>query len=114
MAYKTYRGRAIDLEAIRRKNEGTVAVGNMGVNARGDKLGPGGEIISPVQHRARMHHTNTTVSTETVSIKGDLPADEAGVFEEKPAKKTSKKKAITTETQTDSGDIIIEDDADES
>lgn len=43
--YKTMQGRPIDLEALRSKNELTVAVGNAGVNARGDKLGKGGKIV---------------------------------------------------------------------
>ena len=36
----TANGNAIDMEAIRLKNENTVAVGNMRVNARGDELSP--------------------------------------------------------------------------
>jgi len=36
----TANGSAIDMEAIRLKNEQTVAVGNMRVNARGDELSP--------------------------------------------------------------------------
>lgn len=36
----TANGNAIDMEAIRLKNEKTVAVGNMRVNARGDELSP--------------------------------------------------------------------------
>lgn len=113
MLHKTYRGKMIDLETIRRKNEDTVAVGNMGVNARGDKLGPGGRVIAPVQEAARRHHNRTAVSTETVGIKGDMPADAAGVLEEKPVKKGTKKKVVK-ETETKSGDIIIEDENDES
>ena len=38
-------GKPIDFEALRTKNEKTVAVGNTGTNSRGDKLGKGGKII---------------------------------------------------------------------
>ena len=38
-------GREIDMEKLMQKNELTQAVGNAKVNARGDKLGPGGKII---------------------------------------------------------------------
>jgi len=38
-------GKEIDLDKLRLRNETTVAVGNARVNARGDKLGPGGKII---------------------------------------------------------------------
>lgn len=112
MVYRTYRGKIIDLEAIRRKHADTVAVGNMGVNARGDKLGPGGEIISPVQEKSRMHYDTTVISTETASIKGDMPADEAGVLEDAPVKRATKKKG--KERETASGDIVMEDETDES
>jgi hypothetical protein len=43
--YKTMQGREVDLEAIRSKNELTVAVGNVQMNARGDQLGKGGKVI---------------------------------------------------------------------
>lgn len=38
-------GREIDLEKLMRENELMPAIGNMKVNARGDELGPGGQII---------------------------------------------------------------------
>jgi hypothetical protein len=38
-------GREIDMEKLMSQNELTPAVGNAKVNARGDKLGPGGKII---------------------------------------------------------------------
>lgn len=39
------RGKVIDMELLRKKNELTPAVGNARVNARGDELGPGGKIV---------------------------------------------------------------------
>ena len=38
--YRTSQGKTIDLGALQLQNEGTRAVGNMGVNARGDKVNP--------------------------------------------------------------------------
>ena len=45
--YKSAKGKIIDYEAIRLKNEKTVATGNttIPVNARGDQLGKDGKII---------------------------------------------------------------------
>ena len=34
------------MDAVKLANETTTAVGNMKVNARGDKLGPGGQVIA--------------------------------------------------------------------
>jgi hypothetical protein len=42
--YKSARGKMVDMEAIKLANEDTIAIGNMKVNARGDKLGPGGRV----------------------------------------------------------------------
>jgi hypothetical protein len=44
--YKTARGKAINIDKIKLSNEGVVAVGNMKVNARGDLLGAGGQVIA--------------------------------------------------------------------
>ena len=43
--HRTMRGKVIDMDALRQKNELTPAVGNWKVNARGDEIGPGGKII---------------------------------------------------------------------
>lgn len=43
--YKTAQGLNLDIDSLRLNNEETIAVGNMKVNARGDKIGPGGRIV---------------------------------------------------------------------
>lgn len=43
--YRTARGTHIDMLKLINQNEMTIAVGNMNVNARGDKLGQGGKVI---------------------------------------------------------------------
>ena len=43
--YKSMQGKVVDMDLLRQKNELTPAVGNAKVNARGDELGPGGEIV---------------------------------------------------------------------
>ena len=45
--YKTMQGRMVDIEKLRAANESVQAVGNMNVNARGDVLGPGGNVVTP-------------------------------------------------------------------
>ena len=44
--YRTAQGKAVDLDGLILVNERTIAVGNMGVNARGDELGPGGIVVN--------------------------------------------------------------------
>lgn len=43
--YQTSKGKTIDLNKLINQNELTIAVGNAKVNARGDKIGPGGQVI---------------------------------------------------------------------
>ena len=38
-------GKQIDMDMLRKRNELTPAVGNARINARGDEIGPGGQII---------------------------------------------------------------------
>ena len=43
--YRTANGKQVDLDLLISRNELTPAVGNARVNARGDELGPGGQIV---------------------------------------------------------------------
>lgn len=43
--YRSANGKIVDLDLLRQRNELTPAVGNLRVNARGDEIGPNGEII---------------------------------------------------------------------
>jgi len=42
--YRTANGKQINMDSLLAANEREIAVGNMGVNARGDQLGPGGVV----------------------------------------------------------------------
>lgn len=43
--YRSAQGLPVDIDSLRLSNEETIAVGNMKVNARGDQLGPNGEVV---------------------------------------------------------------------
>ena len=43
--YRSMQGKVVDMELLTQKNELAPAVGNVRVNARGDELGAGGQII---------------------------------------------------------------------
>lgn len=43
--YTSIRGKEIDMEKLSLRHETIPAVGNLKVNARGDELGPGGQIV---------------------------------------------------------------------
>lgn len=111
MAHKSYRGKHIDMDTLRKANEDQVAMGNMKVNAKGDKLGRGGEIVESASSRTRKHYNTTSTTRQTVSIKDD--ADDQAVFPEEVAPK-AKKKTKTVEREDSDGNIVINEAEDDS
>ena len=114
--HTSYRGATIDMEAMRRENEKVPALGNMNVNAKGDKLARGGAVAKTADQLARENHRVQSAVIQA-GLKGPLPSSPA-IVEQKQvtpvkatAKATSKK---TVEKELPSGDIIVEDDNDAS
>lgn len=77
--YRTAQGRSVDLGALQLKNEHVRAVGNMKVNARGDKIDSNNQPIESrnqqVSRQYRRQVTNTSnapVSATTADV--DIPA----------------------------------------
>ena len=58
--YRTSQGKTIDLGALQLQNETTRAVGNMGVNARGDKVSPQNKVTE-----SRNSSVNRTYKKQT-------------------------------------------------
>jgi hypothetical protein len=68
--YKTFQGKQIDMDLLRKKNELTPAVGNARVNARGDELGPGGKIIKKREELVREYYKGSEpVAEEAPRVK---------------------------------------------
>lgn len=68
--YKTARGKTVDLGALIMKNEKTRAVGNMGVNARGDRVDPQGSVVdskNSATKRSYDAHVSNVVDAPVVS-----------------------------------------------
>lgn len=72
--YKTARGVPIDMGKLINQNETTIAVGNMNVNARGDKIGPGGKVI---KQRDEIIGTNVPnqINVKQTPVIGETPKD---------------------------------------
>lgn len=65
--YKTAMGKPVDLGALQLQNENVRAVGNMGVNARGDVVDSGNKIIDQKNRQVqRQYRRATNVSTQHV------------------------------------------------
>lgn len=104
----SYRGVTIDMEALSRENEKAVAIGNMKVNARGDKLGTGATVTKTSDQIARENHRVQSAVVNT-GLKGKPPVAE-GITLDKPATLKVQQPKKTKEVQLPSGDIIIKDD----
>ena len=55
-------GKEIDMEKLALRNELSVAVGNMKVNARGDELGTGGKIVRTREQILQDYYKNNSRS----------------------------------------------------
>jgi len=70
---RTAKGVVINIDDIIASSPSTTAVGNMGVNARGDKLGKGGEIEQTREQRTRAYYKDhPQASNRKVSLKGEM------------------------------------------
>ncbi len=56
--YTSVRGKEIDMEKLALKNETLPAVGNLKVNARGDELGAGGQIVRTREQILQDYYNN--------------------------------------------------------
>ena len=81
--YRTARGRELDMNKLVNQNELTIAVGNAKVNARGDKLGPNGQIIQRREDAQRINETaaipeQTNVRKSVNTVKNVVDMDPEG------------------------------------
>jgi hypothetical protein len=75
--YKTMRGKVVDMEQLQQRNELTPAVGNARVNARGDELGPGGQIIRKKEDILKDYYENQqSVPDEPMPVRNKTVVEE--------------------------------------
>ena len=82
------RGKQVDMDLLRKRNELTPAVGNAKVNARGDEIGAGGQIVRKREDLVAEHYAVANASQQR------QPVEE--IVEEVPVKQTPIKKAAKT------------------
>jgi hypothetical protein len=66
--YRSAQGKVVDLGALVLQNENTRAVGNMKVNARGDRIDENGKIIA-----TRGEQVNKSINRTTSNVKSSQP-----------------------------------------
>jgi hypothetical protein len=67
--HRTAMGKTVDMSTILAKNEKTRAVGNMGVNARGDTIDAHGRIIKPVTAKVNEAYGKTVGNRSAQAVK---------------------------------------------
>jgi hypothetical protein len=98
--YRTAMGKTVDMGALMLQNEGVRAVGNMAVNAKGDKLNSSNTVIDRKSNQINRQNKKQVVSeriqtgTSNSSLKRDTldelnVVDPADVFEDIPADEVS-------------------------
>lgn len=106
--YRTALGKSIDMDMLRKKNELTPAVGNVRVNARGDELGPGGQIIRKHEDVVRDYYKENPVNV--VNEEPSQPVKTV-VEEEAPTmNKTTSSKEVSRAQQAAAEEEWVEDD----
>lgn len=73
--YKSNKGKIVDFQSLLAQYGDQPAVGNMNVNARGDLIGKGGQVIQKAEDRARAYYKDNPKSSTASksSIKGPMP-----------------------------------------
>lgn len=104
---RTAMGRSVDMASLVTQNEKTRAVGNMGVNARGDVLDSQNRVVKDNTSRVKAHYDNTVSSSS-----GKLAVDTGMSFDEiapsrvevdaSPVQMTEEEKKLDAEWNDDS------------
>jgi hypothetical protein len=71
--YRSMQGKSIDMDLLRKRHELTPAVGNSRVNARGDELGPGGQIVRKKEDVLKEYYENAKGVADENPVRRSVP-----------------------------------------
>lgn len=89
--YRTAQGRSLDMESLRLQNELVPALGNMRVNARGDQLGPGGQIVKTREMIMDEFYKTRPSVTDNIPQESPIPVRSPSRRNSSPLPTSSKK-----------------------
>jgi aminopeptidase N len=105
--YKTAQGKAVDLGALILQNEKTRAVGNMNVNARGDRLDSGNKVIETKNKQVQRQYRQTSnVNADRAVHTSSAAARRAA---EKLAKVAMESEIVNDPVEVDLGELFEDD-----
>ena len=108
------RGKNVDMDMLRKRNELTPAVGNARVNARGDELGAGGKIVKKREDVISEHYaTAGTVRDSSSRDEVQEVVEEQPVVEQAPVKKTVTRSKKDPEPVVDSDVASLDEEFDD-
>ena len=107
MKHVTYRGNRIDMGSLRRENEQATAVGNMGVNAKGDKV-TAGKVTKTADQIARENHRIQSAVVST-GLKGPVPSAVGITLEQEKVVNKPAPAIKPKEVELPNGDIVVGD-----
>jgi len=89
--YRTAMGKVVDMGALMLQNEGVRAVGNMHVNAKGDKLNSANKVIDKKNQQIKRQNKKQSnvsgkpqVAKETKTQVAEMPVDPMDTFTDLP------------------------------
>jgi hypothetical protein len=100
--YRSMQGKTVDMDMLRQRNELTPAVGNARVNARGDELGTGGQIVRKREDLVKEYYETAQ------GVPDESPVRKKTVVDEEPVKKTTTTKKTTTKQETNEDPAIVD------
>ena len=98
--YKSAMGKTVDMGSLLLQNENTRAVGNMGVNARGDLLDSTNTVIEQKTQTVQRQYQKQTASTPKAEIHTSSRAAKAAMVDDQPDTVASEVVAITNSPDT--------------
>ena len=104
MKIKSAMGKVVDVTALLRENEDVLAVSNVKMNARGDRLGPDGKVIASIQQITKKQKSEVSPVISTSIENASMPAKAMAEEEKKIATKKTKKtesKVVNIVSKTD-------------
>lgn len=106
--YRSMQGKIVDMELLSKANELTPAIGNVRMNARGDELGPGGQIIRKRDEIVSEYYDKTN-SVRDEQFKKSPPLTNAKIKKDEDnsnelTKKLTNKKEVKNDSKEDKTD----------
>ena len=105
--YKSAQGKTVDLGTIMLKNEHVRAVGNMGVNARGDKLGSNNQVVETKSQQIQQQNNRTTTNVSDSPVHTSSKKTRKQVVEPEPEPEFAEPEVVEPEPEIVEPEVVV-------